>query len=151
MCYCFFDNDMFQWLVTACMYHIAGNFYKRLLKLRLLADLHNQPLIAQHCLGTVVPSLDVIISHNGDPFVAGLSYNLTCTVRVENVAGPPIVEWLDPSNNPPTNSSDITVRNTLLADCSTYTTTLHFTTLRTSQGGQYSCQQLWSCEHHCSK
>ena len=87
----------------------------------------------------MVPSLDVIISHNSDPFVAGLSYNLTCTVTVENVADPPIVEWLDPSNNPLTNSSDITVGNTLLADCSTYTATLHFTTLRTSQGGQYTC------------
>ena len=98
------------------------------------------PLVAQHCLGAVVPPLDVVISHNGGPFVAGLSYNLTCTVTLENVAGPPTVEWFDPIKNSPTITDGITVGDTLLAYCSTYTTTLHFTTLRTSHGGQYSCQ-----------
>ena len=86
----------------------------------------------------MVPPLDVIISHNEDPFVTGLSYNLTCTVTLENVTGPPTVEWFDPTKNSPTN--DITVGDTLLAYCSTYTTILQFTTLRTSHGGQYSCQ-----------
>ena len=131
---------MFQWLVATCMYHIVGNFYKGLLKLRLLADLHNQTLVAQCCLGVVVPSLDVIISRNDDPFITGRSNNLTCTVTVENVADPPTVKWLDPNKNPLTNNDDITVTDTVALNCSTYTTVLHFTTLHTSHGGQYSCQ-----------
>ena len=122
------------------MYHIVENFYKGLLKLRLLVDLHNQnSCCATLFIGAVVPPLDVIVSHNGDPFVAGLSYNLTCTVTVRNVGDPPTIEWFDPSNNPITTNSAITVGNTLLAYCSTYTATLHFTTLHTFHGGQYTC------------
>ena len=87
----------------------------------------------------MVPTLAISISDDGGPFVAGQSYNLTCTVTLENVAGAPTVEWLDPNSNPLPNSSDITVES-LPVNKSAYTTTLHFTTLRTSHGGQYSCQ-----------
>ena len=45
-----------------------------------------------------------------------------------------------PTNKPQPNSSDITVETTVTVHCSTYTTIPHFTTLRTSHGGQYSCQ-----------
>ena len=93
-----------------------------------------------NCLFTVVPTLDVTISHVGGPFIAGQSYNLTCTVTLENAAGTPTVGWLNPNNNPLHSSSDITVGDTVAVNCSTYTTTLQFTTLRTSHGGQYSCQ-----------
>ena len=88
----------------------------------------------------MVPTLDITISHGGGPFIAGQSYNLTCTVTLENAAGTPSVEWLDPNNNPLHNNGNITVGDTVTVHCSTYTTTLHFTTLRTSHGGQYSCQ-----------
>ena len=99
-------------------------------------------LVLQHCLGTVVPTLDITIAsdHDGSPFIAGLSYNLTCTVTLENAAGTPTVEWLNPNNNPLDNNSNITVGDTVTVNCSTYTTTLEFTTLHTSHGGQYSCQ-----------
>ena len=97
-------------------------------------------LVLQHCLGTVVPKLNVIISHGGSHFIAGLSYNLTCTVTLKNAAGTPTVEWLGPNNNSLHNNSDITVGDTVAVNCSTYTTTLEFTTLHTFHGGQYSCQ-----------
>ena len=99
-----------------------------------------QPLFLQYYLRTVVPTLDITISHDGGVFIAGQSYNLTCTVTLENVIGIPIAEWLDPNNNTLHSSSDITVGDTVTVNCSTYTTTLQFTTLRTSHGGQYSCQ-----------
>ena len=82
--------------------------------------------------------MDITISHDDGAFIAGQSYNLTCTVTLENAAGAPTVGWLGPNNNPL--SSGITVGDTVPVNCSTYTTTLHFTTLRTSHGGQYSCQ-----------
>ena len=84
--------------------------------------------------------MDIIITHGGGPFIAGQSYNLTCTVTLENTTRTPTVGWLDPNNNPLPNSSDITVGDTVSVNCSTYTTTLQFTTLRTFHGGQYSCQ-----------
>ena len=88
----------------------------------------------------MVPTLDIWVSHGGSPFTAGQSYNLTCTITLENATGSPTVEWLDPNSSSLHSSSDITVGDTSLAYCSTYTTTLQFTTLRTSHGGQYSCQ-----------
>ena len=104
-------------------------------------SVHNQTsLILQHCLDTVVPTLDITISHDGSPFIAGQSYNLICTVTLENTTRTPTVEWLNPNNNPLDNNSNITVGDTVAVNCSTYTTTLQFTTLRTFLGGQYSCQ-----------
>ena len=87
----------------------------------------------------MVPTFDISISDDGGPYIAGQSYNLTCTVTLENTTGALTVEWLDPDNNPLPNSSDITMER-LPVNNSTYTTTLHFTTLQTSHGGQYSCQ-----------
>ena len=84
--------------------------------------------------------MDITISHDDGAFIAGQSYNLTCTVTLENEAGAPTVEWLDPNNNTLSSGSDITVGDTVPVNCFTYTTTLHFTTLHTSHGGQYSCQ-----------
>ena len=114
--------------------------HKKLVKLQLMLTCITQLLFLQHCLGTVIPTVDIIITHDGGPFITGQSYNLTCTVTLENTTGTPTVEWLDPNNNPRHSSSDITVGDTVRVNCSTYTTTLQFTTLRTSHGGQYSCQ-----------
>ena len=88
-----------------------------------------------HCLGTVVPTLDIVISRGAAASTVGLSYSLTCTVTLKKITGFPTVKWLIPNND-----SDITVRNTVAVNCTTYITTLHFTALRTSDGGQYSCQ-----------
>ena len=101
---------------------------------------HTSIFVFQYCLGTVVPTLNVIISHDDGPFIAGQSYNLTCTVTLENTAGTPTVEWLGPNNNSLHNNSDITVRDTVTVNCFTYTTTLQFTTLHTFHAGQYSCR-----------
>ena len=96
--------------------------------------------VLQYCLGTLVPMLDITISHDGGPFIAGQSYNLTCTVTLENTIGAPTVGWLDSNNNLLSSGSALTVGDTVPVNCFTYTPTLHFTTLRTSHGGQYSCQ-----------
>ena len=84
------------------------------------------------------PTLNIICD-DGLVF-AGQSYNLTCTVTLENAARPPTIEWFDPNNNPLSSGNNITVGDTVAVNCFTYTTTVHFTTLRTSHGGQYSCQ-----------
>ena len=91
----------------------------------------------QYSVGAVVPTVNIITSDTG-PFIAGQSYNLTCTVTLENTTRTPTVEWLDPNNNPLHSDNNITVVNTVTVNCSTYITTLHFTRLHTS--GQYSCQ-----------
>ena len=88
----------------------------------------------------MVPTLDITINHGGGPFIAGLSYNLTCTVTLENATRTPTIGWLDPNNNQLSSGSDITVGDTVPVNCSTYTTTLHFTALLVSHSGQYSCQ-----------
>ena len=88
----------------------------------------------------MVPTVDISISHDGGLFIAGQSYNLTCTVTMKNTSGTPMVGWLDHNNNPLHSSSDIIVTDTVTVDCFTYITTLQFTTLHTSHGGQYTCQ-----------
>ena len=84
--------------------------------------------------------MDITITPGAAVFTAGQSYNLTCTATLENATRTPTVEWLGPNNNSLHGSSDITVGDTVTVNCSTYTTTLQFTTLRTSHSGQYSCQ-----------
>ena len=108
----------------------------------ILLDLNNQTAGSVILSYTVVPTLDIMINHGGGPIIAELSYNLTCTVTLENATRPPTVEWLDPNNNALKSSSDskITVGDTVAVNCSTYTTTLQFTRLRIFHSGQYSCQ-----------
>ena len=84
--------------------------------------------------------MDITISHDDGAFIAGQSYNLTCTVTLENATGALTVGWLDPNNNTLSSGSGITVGDTVPVNCFTYTTTLHFTTLFASHGGQYICQ-----------
>ena len=93
----------------------------------------------QYSLGAVVHTVNIITSDTG-PFIAGQSYILTCTVTLENVTRTPTVEWLDPNNNPLRSDNNIAVGDTVTVNCSTYITTLHFTRLCISHGGQYSCQ-----------
>ena len=71
---------------------------------------------------------------------AGQSYNLTCTVTLDGITGSPTIEWLDPNNNPLLNSSSVTVKNSVMVNNSAYDRTLAFSSLRTSHGGQYTCQ-----------
>ena len=93
----------------------------------------------QYSLGAVVLTVNIITNGTG-PFIAGQSYNLTCTVTLENVTRTPTVEWLGHNNSPLRSDSNITVGDTVTVNCSTYTSTLKFTTLRTSHSGQYSCR-----------
>ena len=88
----------------------------------------------------MVPTLDISISRDTGPFIAGQSYNLTCTVILKNVTRTPTVEWLGHNNSPLRSNNDITAGDTVTVNCSTYITTLYFSTLFTSHGGQYSCR-----------
>ena len=83
---------------------------------------------------TFVPALpapEVMITTEGDS-TAGQQYTLTCTVTVvENLVVEPGVEW----SGGRTPSGVGSVRR----DGATFTLTLTFNPLRTSDGGQYTC------------
>ena len=132
LCFCFSFHLGYNFCF--CFFYLEGRFF--------VSYLHNHTsiFVLHHCLGTLVPTVDITITHGGGPFIAGLSYNLTCTVTLENATRTPTVGWLDPNNNSLSSSSNITVGDTVTVNCSTYTTTLQFTTLHTFHGGQYSCQ-----------
>ena len=82
------------------------------------------------------PAVD--ITRSPATAVAGQSYTLTCTVTLTmGVSGPPTIEWLGFDSS----DTDITVGD-VTADSgnpSMYTRTLTFM-LRTSHGGDYTCQ-----------
>ena len=80
------------------------------------------------------------IRRDAGPLTAGQSYNLTCTVTLDGITGSPTIEWLDPNNNPVSNSSSITMENVLMVNNYAYDRTLAFSSLRTSHGGQYICR-----------
>ena len=84
--------------------------------------------------------LNVIIKQDPGAPTAGQSFNLTCTVRLKNITGPPTIGLLDPNNNEVSNGSNITVENRVTVNDSAYERTLVFSCLRTSHGGQYICQ-----------
>ena len=134
---CLFSwRKTFLWL---CMYCITG-ISQWVSEIEIVGLVVNQiSLLYNIFLGAVVPTVNTITSDTG-PFIAGQSYNLTCTVTLKNTTRPPTVEWLDPNNNPLHSRSEITVGDTVAVNCSTYITTLHFTRLRISHSGQYSCQ-----------
>ena len=72
--------------------------------------------------------------------VAGDEYSITCTV-MEDIAGltnSPTLRWVDPDGNI-VNGEVVTVNET--TDMSA-TQTLTFGPLRTSDGGNYSCQAM---------
>ena len=90
----------------------------------------------------------VTIRHDADPPTAGESYNLTCTVTVNDTTEFPAIEWLGPNTSPLSNISSITVENMVMVNESAYERTMVFSSLRTSHGGQYTCQtvlgQVWA-------
>ena len=90
-------------------------------------------------LSSVYVGLNVIIKRDAGAPTAQQSYNLTCTVILNGITGPPIIEWLGP-NNPVLNSSNVTLENMVMVNDSTYGVTLVFSRLHTSHGGQYTCR-----------
>ena len=84
--------------------------------------------------------LNVIIKQDPGVPTAGQSFNLTCTVRLKNITGPPTIDWLDPNNEEVSNGSNITVKNRVTVNDSAYERTLVFSSLHTSHGGQYTCR-----------
>ena len=96
---------------------------------------HLKQLKTLFCAG-----LNVIIKQDAGAPTAGQSYNLTCTVRLKNITGPPNIDWLDRNNNEVSNGSNITVEKMVTVNDSAYERTLVFSSLRTSHGGQYTCQ-----------
>ena len=91
-------------------------------------------------ISSVYVGLNVIINRDDGAPTAGQSYNLTCTVILNDITGPPTIEWLSPNNNPVPNSSNVTGENMTMVNNSTYGVTLVFSSLHTSHGGQYTCR-----------
>ena len=100
--------------------------------------IHTLELFFLFCAG-----LNVIIKQNAGAPTAGQSFNLTCTVRLKNITGPPTIGWLVPSN-PIFNSSSITLENNVTVNDTAYERALVFSSLHTSHGGQYTCQTTLS-------
>ena len=84
-----------------------------------------------------IVALRVTIRRGAGPPTAGQAYNLTCTVTLDNVTGPATIVWLSPNGSTVSNSSSVTVNNTI---DSVYEKTLVFSRLYTSHGGQYTCR-----------
>ena len=80
------------------------------------------------------------IRRDAGPLTAGQSYNLTCTATLDGITGSPTIEWLDPNNNPVSNSSSVTGGNMVMVNDSSYDKTLVFSSVLTSHGGQYNCR-----------
>ena len=91
-----------------------------------------------------IDTLRVAIRHGARPPTAGQAYNLTCTVTLDGITGSPTIEWLGANNNPVSNSSSVTMKNTMMVNDSVYEKTLVFSSLHTSHGGQYICQATLS-------
>ena len=53
-------------------------------------------------------ALTVVIRHDDGAPTVGQSLNLTCTVILDGITGPPAIEWLGPNNNTVVNSSSVT-------------------------------------------
>ena len=92
-------------------------------------------------LSTVVPDAFAVgISTESARPHAGQQFTVTCTVMT--AAGfqqPPEVEWLDTSRQHITTGGDITVSDPV-HDGTTTTTTLQFSPLRLSHGGEVTCR-----------
>ena len=82
------------------------------------------------------PSLVVSTEQTGTSVAGGLLI-LTCFVEAI-ITGQPVIEWITP--NIITGDSDITLGTVAMVDSTTYTRTLQFNPLRTSHGGEYTCQ-----------
>ena len=86
------------------------------------------------------PAITVsVISEGSD--TAGNSYVLTCTVmeEVEGLSNMPSLQWLDPSDQVVANGEGVTVGQIQQTDI-TGMLILTFDPVRTSHGGEYTCQ-----------
>ena len=72
--------------------------------------------------------------------IAGEPLTLTCSVtRVDNVTGNVVLQWIGPDGAPLTSNETVTVGVPTTSGATT-TISIHFSTLYTSNAGQYTCQ-----------
>ena len=81
------------------------------------------------------------VTGSADPPVGGTPYTLTCTVTLgDGLSGvTPTVEWRDPSDMMISGDSRITVGG-VTGGGTSFTSTLGFTPLQSSDGGVYTCE-----------
>ena len=86
------------------------------------------------------PAITVSVNSEGNN-TAGESYVLTCTVmeEIEGLTNMPSLQWLDPSDQAVANGEGITVGQIQITD-TTAILVLTFDPVRTSHGGEYTCQ-----------
>ena len=89
-----------------------------------------------------IVTLRVVIKRDAGSLTAGQAYNLTCTVTLDNITGPATIVWLSPNGSTVSNSSNVTVKDTMMVNDSVYERTLMFSELYTSSGGQYTCRAV---------
>ncbi len=73
------------------------------------------------------------------PLLAGESYTITCSVYSDIF---PQVQWMGPDGSVLIGNSDINIGDLVVLENGTVTVSLQFTSLRTSQAGQYTCQSV---------
>ena len=107
------------------------------------STIHNIIAISLHILSTV-PALSASIDPPATT-MAGDTLTLTCTVTVADWAkssiGTVTLEWLDAGGTTLSASGDITL-GSQTGSSPLFTSTLEFITLRTSYGGEYTCQAM---------
>ena len=86
------------------------------------------------------PAITVSVNSEGSD-TAGESYALTCTVmeEIEGLTNMPSLQWLDPSDQVVVDGEGITVGQ-LQQNETTAILVLTFDPVRTSHGGEYTCQ-----------
>ena len=115
--------------------------YSTTQKGKLYEELHGLCLITLLCVCVPVPlpALGVSIGAQGN-FLAGDMYSLTCTATelIDGLTNSPTLQWLNGTGQPFTNGM---LGDTISTNTSV-TQTLMFSSLLTSDGGEYTCEAM---------
>ena len=94
-------------------------------------------------LATVpMDALEVSVQSDGSSPVLGQSYTMSCLGHktTSGLSSLPFPQWLTLNGNPLTTSSGVQVQGPMNVGLSSTSVTAQFTTLRTSNAGNYTCR-----------